>query len=163
MKWNTYAQIWKCMDYYNCVQLKTEPHLNNREHEHPLVLYKKLTCLQEVCYICVLEFQILWQALVEIEDHYFDRIATFEAPYYGTYIKDGGHYTLNGLIRYLHIYEPCMSSALNRSSVVQRFKPSDAIKICDRLTFDFYMGLSYLCLEYTRLSHSCSTYSWKIQ
>lgn len=91
MKWNTYAQIWKCMDYYNCVQLKTEPHLNNREHEHPLVLYKKLTCLQEVCYICVLEFQILWQSLVEIEDHYFDRIATFEAPYYGTYIKDGGH------------------------------------------------------------------------
>ena len=41
-----------------------------------------------------------------------------------------------------------MSSALNRSSVVQRFKPSDAIKICDRLTFDYriyvYSTLGYL-------------------
>ena len=34
--------------------------------------------------------------------------------------------------------------ALNESSVVRHFEPSDAIEIRDRITFDFYMGLSHI-------------------
>ena len=40
-----------------------------------------------------------------------------------------------------------MSLTLNGSSAVQHFKCGDAIKICDRLIFDFfYVGLSHLLL-----------------
>ena len=34
--------------------------------------------------------------------------------------------------------------ALNESSVVQHFEPSNAIEIRDRITFDFYTGLSHI-------------------
>ena len=37
-----------------------------------------------------------------------------------------------------------MSPALNRSSAIWRFEGSDAIKICDGITFDFYMGLPHI-------------------
>ena len=41
---------------------------------------------------------------------------------------------LHGLIRCSHIYEPCMSPALNGSSALGRFKCSDAIKIRDGIS-----------------------------
>ena len=34
-----------------------------------------------------------------------------------------------------------MNPALNGSSAIWHFKGSDAIEICDGLTFDFYTGL----------------------
>ena len=37
-----------------------------------------------------------------------------------------------------------MSSTLNRSSVIQRFKGSDVIEIHDGITFDFYKGLPHM-------------------
>ena len=37
-----------------------------------------------------------------------------------------------------------MSPTLNRSSVIRHFERSDAIEICDRITFDFYTGLPHL-------------------
>ena len=36
-----------------------------------------------------------------------------------------------------------MSPALNGSSAIQRFKHSDAIKIRDGITFDFYTELNF--------------------
>ena len=40
-----------------------------------------------------------------------------------------------------------MSPALNGSSAI-RFEGSDAIEICDGITFDFYMGLPHMYLSY---------------
>ena len=40
----------------------------------------------------------------------------------------------------------CISSALNRRSVIWRFKHSNVIKIHDGITFDFYMGLPHMYL-----------------
>ena len=40
-----------------------------------------------------------------------------------------------------YIYEACMSSALNGSSVIWRFEGSDTIEIRDGITFDFYTRL----------------------
>ena len=37
-----------------------------------------------------------------------------------------------------------MSPALNRSSAIRRFKHSDAIKIRDGITFNFYTGLPHM-------------------
>ena len=57
-----------------------------------------------------------------------------------------------GLIRasYMHeyknIYEAHVSTALNGSSAIRRFKHSDAIEIRDGITFDFYTGAA---------THSC--------
>ena len=48
------------------------------------------------------------------------------------------------LIRYSYIYEVHMSPALNRSSAMQHFKGSNAIEICDGITFDFYTGLPHM-------------------
>ena len=45
---------------------------------------------------------------------------------------------------YLMIYEVHMNLTLNRSSAIRRFKGSDAIEICDRRTFDIYMGLPHM-------------------
>ena len=48
-----------------------------------------------------------------------------------------------------------MSPTLNGSSVIRRFKGSDAIEICNGITFDFYMGLPHV---YT--SNVTYLYSW---
>ena len=40
-----------------------------------------------------------------------------------------------------------MSLALNGSSAIQHFEGSDAIKIRDGITFDFYMELPQLSLK----------------
>ena len=53
-------------------------------------------------------------------------------------------YALRRFIRYSCIYEARMSPALNGSSAIQRFKRSNAIEICDGITFDFYTGLSHV-------------------
>ena len=37
-----------------------------------------------------------------------------------------------------------MSPTLNGSSAIRRFEGSDAIKICDGITFDFYTGLPHM-------------------
>ena len=44
----------------------------------------------------------------------------------------------------MNIYKAHMSPNLTGSSAIQRFEGSDAIKICDGITFDFYMGLPEL-------------------
>ena len=56
-----------------------------------------------------------------------------------------------GLIRALWMHEyliflrcACMSPTLNRSSVIRHFERSNAIKTCDGIIFDFYMGLPYM-------------------
>ena len=55
-----------------------------------------------------------------------------------------GSYALRRFIRYSCNYEAHMSSALNRSSAIQRFEGSDAIEIRDGITFNFYTGLPHL-------------------
>ena len=45
---------------------------------------------------------------------------------------------------YLMNQQAHMSSALNGSSVIQCFERSDAIEICDGITFDFYTGLPHI-------------------
>ena len=37
-----------------------------------------------------------------------------------------------------------MSPALNRSSVIQYFEGSDALEICDGITFNSHMGLQHI-------------------
>ena len=53
---------------------------------------------------------------------------------------------MHGLIRYSCIYEPRLSPGLNGSSSVQYFKHGNVIKICDEITFDFYIhgNVTYL-------------------
>ena len=41
-----------------------------------------------------------------------------------------------------------MSPILNRRSVIQRFEGSNAIDICDGITFNFYMGLPHVLSPY---------------
>ena len=53
-------------------------------------------------------------------------------------------YALHRFIRYSCIYEARMSPALNRSSVVWRFKHSNVTEIHDGMIFNFYMGLSHI-------------------
>ena len=52
---------------------------------------------------------------------------------------------LRKVIIYSCIGKARMSPALNGSSVIRRFKHSDAIEIRDGITFDFYMGLPHIC------------------
>ena len=46
-----------------------------------------------------------------------------------------------------------MSPALNGSSAIQRFKRSNAIEICDGITFDFYTGLSHVEIEHYSVAY----------
>ena len=52
-------------------------------------------------------------------------------------------------IRYLRIYEACISPALNKSSAVRHFGRHDAIEICDGIIFDFYMRLPHIASSKT--------------
>ena len=88
----------------------------------------------------------MWQSHVEIEGYsiaYFDRIAAFEVPYRWTFVKDRAYMRFVDS-RYSCIYEARMNPALNTSSAIQRFKHSNAIEICDGITFDFYTGLPHM-------------------
>ena len=58
-----------------------------------------------------------------------------------------GSYVLHIFIRYSCIYEACTSPAHNGSLMIRRFKHSNAIEIRDRVTFDFYTGLSQMYAE----------------
>ena len=91
-------------------------------------------------------YTYMWQSRVEIEGYsvaYFDHIAVFEAMYRWTPVKGGAHtcfvdaWISNESMKHT-------SPALNRSSVIWRFEGSDAIKICDGITFDFYTGLPHM-------------------
>ena len=53
-------------------------------------------------------------------------------------------YALGRYISYSYTYEAHMSSALNGSSAIRRLEGSDAIEICDGITFDFYTGLPHM-------------------
>ena len=46
------------------------------------------------------------------------------------------------LISLHSVYEP----AINRSSLLQRFERSNAVKICNRIMFNFYLGLAHMCI-----------------
>ena len=46
-----------------------------------------------------------------------------------------------------------MSPALNRSSALQHFKCGDMVKICNRIMFDFYLGLRVLPTVYVTKEH----------
>ena len=95
----------------------------------------------------------MWQSHVDIEGYsimYFDRIAAFETAYRWTSIMGGAHIdfidSLDTHASTKHIWAPPlmeahMSSALNGSSAIRRFKHSNTIKICNGITFDFYTGL----------------------
>ena len=48
-----------------------------------------------------------------------------------------------------------MSPAFNGSSAIRRFKDSDVIKICNRITFDFYMELPHI------VTSKCCIHSWR--
>ena len=54
---------------------------------------------------------------------------------------------LRRFIRDSYIYEARMSPALNGNSAIWRFKHSNAIKIRDGITFDFYTGLPHILLS----------------
>ena len=59
-----------------------------------------------------------------------------------------------------HVNTVRMSLALNGSSALERFDHGNAIEICNRIMFDFYMylGLSYVYTwERTILGSMCST------
>ena len=75
---------------------------------------------------------------------YFDRIAVFKAPYRWTSVKGEGSCALHRLVSYSCIYEAHMSPTLKGSSAIQRFERSDAIKIRDGITFNFYTGLPHV-------------------
>ena len=57
-----------------------------------------------------------------------------------------GSYMLRGHIRYLCIYIARMSPTLSGSSALQRVKLGDALEIRNGIIFDFYSGLSHVCL-----------------
>ena len=43
----------------------------------------------------------------------------------------------------MNINKQTVSRNLNRSSAIRRFEPSNAVEICDGITFDFYTGLQH--------------------
>ena len=40
-----------------------------------------------------------------------------------------------------------MSSALNGSIALQRFERGNTVKMCDRIMFDFYLGLPHMSMH----------------
>ena len=56
----------------------------------------------------------------------------------------------------LCIYVVRMSPALNGSSAIRCFKGSDVIEICDRITFDLYMGLPHIYCDRLRGDNGCN-------
>ena len=60
-------------------------------------------------------------------------------------------------MRYSCIYEAHMSPTFNGSSVIQRFKHSNAIEICNGITFDFYCHIIYIVPHYQFVSKSTCT------
>ena len=46
-----------------------------------------------------------------------------------------------------HVYTAHINPALNGSSVLERFECSNVIEICNRIMFDFYLGLPHLFFQ----------------
>ena len=56
---------------------------------------------------------------------------------------------LGKLMNTYHVYTAYMSLALSGSSVLERFKRSNASKIHNRAMFDFYLGLPHIVYFFT--------------
>ena len=61
-------------------------------------------------------------------------------------LRTGLIYSLGKLIAYLRICEAHMIPTLNGSSADSGSTASDVIEICDGIIFDFYTGLSHMCI-----------------
>ena len=87
------------------------------------------------------------QSCIEIEGYVFHRLFRLHRCLRIAVLLNF-HYGQDSyaLCRYSCIYVAHMSPSLNRSSLIRRFEGSDAIKICNRITSDFYTGLPHICL-----------------
>ena len=54
------------------------------------------------------------------------------------------------------IYTAHMSPALNENSALEQFEHSNAIKICNRIMFGFYLGLPHMIYD-REFSHVVAT------
>ena len=89
----------------------------------------------------------MWQSRVEIKHYsvaYFNHTAAFEALERRTSVKGGAH---THYVNTYHVYTARMSPALNRSSALERFECSSAIKIRNGKMFDFYPGQPRMVME----------------
>ena len=86
----------------------------------------------------------MWQSQVEIKHHsvaYFDHITVTVRSAKTQYFRYGwGSYSLCKLMNTWHIYTARMSPTANGSSVLKRFKHSNAIEIRNGTMFNFYLG-----------------------
>ena len=86
----------------------------------------------------------MWQSWVEIEHYsvaYFDHITVTVRSAKTKYFHYGrGSYALCKLMNTWHIYTARMSPTANGSSVLKRFKRSNAIETRNGTTFNFYLG-----------------------
>ena len=104
----------------------------------------------------------MWQSRLEIKDYsvaYFDRFAAFEVPYRWTSIKGGTHMRF---VDSLDIHASMKRIWAPPLMEVQRFKHNKAIEICNRITFDFYMGLPHINLMQNKYSEYVLMHEWGI-
>ena len=99
----------------------------------------------------------MWQSWVEIEHYsvaYFDHVPTFKVLQCGTSIKGGGnmHYENVSSIHGFIVYAVRMNPAFDRCSAIQRFKCTNVNETCNRIMFDFYLGLPYMVIHCTLLT-----------
>lgn len=82
----------------------------------------------------------MWQSRVEIEHNsiaYFDCTTMFEALKCRTSVKGGAHaryIDLSGIHAFTHA--ACMSFAINRSSLPQRFECTNVVEIHNEIMLD---------------------------
>ena len=90
---------------------------------------------------CVPRTSEVWQSRVQVKGYsvvYFDHIAAF---YRWTSINGVAHTCFVDAWIPNEISKHVWATVLNGSSAIRHFEGSDAIKISDEITFDFYMGL----------------------
>ena len=71
---------------------------------------------------------------------YFDHVQTTVTQ---NFRKERGSYALRRLTRYSCIFAAHMNPALNGSVVIQCFKRGNVVEMCNRIMFDFYLGLPH--------------------
>ena len=59
-------------------------------------------------------------------------------------VEGWGSYTLGKLMNTYHVYIVHMNPALSGSSALEHFERSNVIEICNRIMFDFYVGLPHM-------------------
>ena len=87
----------------------------------------------------------MMQSRVKIEGYsvaYFERINAFEAPCHSG--KGGAHMHFVDSLDIHASKNQRKTPVLSGSSAIRRFKHSNAIKICNKIVFDFYMGLPHI-------------------